>query len=35
MSVFERYPSRRESNKGCKERQGQTVIVGFTEVTVV
>ena len=34
MSVLERCPSYRESNKGSKERQGLTLSVRFTEVSV-
>ena len=34
MSVLERCPSYRESNKGSKERQGPTLRVPFTEVSV-
>ena len=34
MSVLERCPSYRESNKGSKERQGPTLGVRFTEVSV-
>ena len=34
MSVLERCPSYRESNKGSKERQGPTLSVRFTEVSV-
>ena len=34
MSVLERCPSYRESNKGSKERQGPTPRVRFTEVSV-
>ena len=34
MSVLERRPSYRESNKGSKERQGPTLGVRFTEVSV-
>ena len=34
MSVLERCPSYRESNKGSKERQGPTLSVHFTEVSV-
>ena len=33
MSVLERCPSYRESNKGSKERQGPTLGVRFTEVS--
>ena len=33
MSVLERCPSYRESNKGSKERQGPTLSVRFTEVS--
>ena len=35
MSVLERCPSYRESNKGSKERQGPTLSVRFTEVVHV
>ena len=35
VSVLERYPSYRESNKGRKERQGSTRGVCFTEVSVL
>ena len=35
MSVLERCPSYRESNKGSKERQGATLGVRFTEVSVL
>ena len=35
MSVLERCPSYRESNKGSKERQGPTLGVRFTEVSVL
>ena len=35
MSVLERCPSYRESNKRSKERQGQTLSVRFTEVSVL
>ena len=35
MSVLERCPSYRESNKGSKERQGPTLSVCFTEVSVI
>ena len=34
MSVLERCPSYRESNKGNKERQGPTLGVRYTEVSV-
>ena len=34
MSILERCPSYRESNKGGKERQGPTLGVRFTEVSV-
>ena len=34
MSVLQRCPSYRESNKGSKERQGPTLGVRFTEVSV-
>ena len=34
MSVLERCPSHRESNKGSKERQGPTPSARFTEVSV-
>ena len=34
MSILERCPSYRESNKGSKERQGPTLSVHFTEVSV-
>ena len=34
VSVLERFPSYRESNKGSKERQGPTLGVHFTEVSV-
>ena len=34
MSVLERCPSDRESNKGSKERQGPTLCVRFREVSV-
>ena len=33
MSVLERSPSYKESNKGSKERQGPTLGVRFTEVS--
>ena len=33
--VLERCPSYRESNKGSKERQGPTLGVRFTEVSVL
>ena len=33
MSVLERCPSYRESNRGSKERQGPTLSVCFTEVS--
>ena len=35
MSVLERCPSYRESNKGSKERQGPTLGVRFTKVFVL
>ena len=35
MSVSERYPSYRESNKRSEERQGPTLSVCFTEVSVL
>ena len=35
MSVLERCPSYRESNKGSKERQGPTLGVRFMEVSVL
>ena len=35
MSVFERCPSYKESNKGSKQRQGPTLGVRFTEVSVL
>ena len=35
MSVFKRCLSRRESNKGCEERHGQTLGVRFSEVSVL
>ena len=34
MSILERCPSYRESNKGSKEKQGTTLGVRFTEVSV-
>ena len=34
MSVLERCPSYNESNKGNKQRQGPTLSVRFTEVSV-
>ena len=34
MSILERCPSYKESNKGSKERQGPTLGVRFTEVSV-
>ena len=34
MSVLERCPSYRESNKRSKERQGPTLSVRFTEVSI-
>ena len=34
MSVLQRCPSYRESNKGSKERQGPTLGVRFTGVSV-
>ena len=34
MSVLERCPSYRESNERSKERQGPTLSVCFTEVSV-
>ena len=34
VSVLERCPSYRESNKGSKERQGPTLDVRLTEVSV-
>ena len=34
MSVLERCPSYKESNKGNKQRQGPTLSVRFTEVSV-
>ena len=34
MSVLERCPSYRDSNKGSKEKQGPTLGVRFTEVSV-
>ena len=34
MSVLQRCPSYRESNKGSKERQGPTLGVRFREVSV-
>ena len=34
VSVSERCPSSKESNKGSKERQGPTLSVCFTEVSV-
>ena len=33
MSVLERCPSDRESNKGSKEREGPSLSVCFTEVS--
>ena len=35
MSVLERCPSYRESNKGSKERQGPTLSVRFTGVCFI
>ena len=35
MSVLERCPSYRKSKKGSKERQGPTLSVCFTEVSVL
>ena len=35
VSVLQRCPSYRESNKGSKERQGPTLGVCFTEVSVL
>ena len=35
VSVLQRSPSYKESNKGSKERQGQTLGVRFTEVSVL
>ena len=35
MSVEQRCPSYRESNKGTKEKQGPTLDVRFTEVRVL
>ena len=35
MSVLERCPSYRESNKGSKKRQGPTLGVRFTKVAVL
>ena len=35
VSVLERWPSYRESNKGSKERQGSTLSVRFTGVSVL
>ena len=35
VSVLQRCPSYKESNKGSKERQGQTLGVRFTEVSVL
>ena len=35
MSVLQRCLSYRESNKGSKERQGPTLRVHFTEVSVL
>ena len=35
MSVLERSPSYRESNKGSKEKQGPSVGVCITEVSVL
>ena len=34
MSILERCPSYKESNKGNKQRQGPTLGVRFTEVSV-
>ena len=34
MSVLERYPSYGQSNKGSKERQGPTLGVLFTKVSI-
>ena len=34
MSILERCPSYRESNKGSKERQGPTLSVHLTEVSI-
>ena len=34
MSILERCPSYRESNKGNKERQGPTLGVRYTEVSI-
>ena len=34
MSVLERYPSYKESNKGSEERQGPTLGVRLKEVSV-
>ena len=35
VSVLQRCPSYRESNKGSRERQGPTLVVRFTEVSVL
>ena len=35
VSVLQRCPSYRESNKGSKERQGPTLGVCFTEMSVL
>ena len=35
VSILQRCPSYRESNKGSKERQGPTLGVYFTEVYVL
>ena len=35
MSVLERCPSYRESNKESKEREGSTLSVRFAEVSVL
>ena len=35
LSVLVRFPSYRESNKGSKERQGPTLGVRFTEVSIL
>ena len=35
VSILQRCPSYRESNKGSKERQGPTLSVHFTEVSVL
>ena len=35
LAVLERCPSYRESNKGSKERQGPTLGVRFTEVSIL